>query len=464
MNRDRYDRNSRRDRRKRGAGRFWRRCLVLAVMILLILRYFGLTEVIWERVKEIDFIETIQEELAEIDLNLDLKLNLENDLTDHLRRIMKDGIPGSGLIAKIRYQLRGDDLQTWEQAALDEGLAAQAEEYYYMNLPEYLREAYREIYVKLMRHEDSGNMMASVTVDEFWKTYYAVLADHPEIFWIGPSAQVEESGLTGNVIAYHVEVTVPVEERDLVREKLEAEADACIGQIPQEYSDYQKMKAVYTYIVDRTDYQSDSLDSQNIQSVLLHRASVCAGYSKAFQYILNRMGFFCTYITGTIRDGGEHGWNLVRIDDSYYHVDVTWGDPVFVNSVGGEANTRSINYTYLCCTDETLFMTHVPGDSVPLPVCSSDTYDYYKINGLYYETFDFWTMYEVLMDSVRRGDQLIELRFGSRDAYDSAVFEMFEGNLLKDAGKYLMNLNGVNSWNYRYQTDENLYTIVLYWY
>ena len=387
----------------------------------------------------------------------------KNDGDKGFSDLMKN-FPGRGLFEKVMYRLKGDDLQTWEQAAVDEGIAASAEEYYYAHLPEHLREAYREIYVKLMRYEDEANMMASVSVDEFWKVYYAVLADHPEIFWIGTSAQVEHSGLTDTVIAYDVDVTIPAEEREAVREKLETEADLCIGQIPAEYSDYQKIKAVYEYIVDRTEYQADSPDSQNIQSVLLNRASVCAGYSKTFQYILNRMGFFCTYITGTIKDGGEHGWNLVRIDDAYYYVDVTWGDPVFVNQVEGESGENSINYTYLCCTDETLFQTHIPGDSVPLPECSSETYDYYKIHGFYYETFDYWTMYEVLMDSVRRGDRLIEMKFGSREAYDNAVFELFEGNLLQDAGQYLMNQNGVNSWNYRYQTDEEVYTVILYWY
>ena len=93
-----------------------------------------------------------------------------------------------------------------------------------------------------------------------------------------------------------------------------------------------------------------------------------------------------------------------------------------------------------------------------------DVYDYYKLNGWYYEIFDYWVLYEALMNSVRSGNQMAEMKFGSREAYDNAVFELFEGNLLKDAGKYLMNLNGVNSWNYKYQTDEELYTIVLYWY
>ena len=76
------------------------------------------------------------------------------------------------------------------------------------------------------------------------------------------------------------------------------------------------------------------------------------------------MGMFCTYITGTITNGGDHGWNMVRIGENYYYVDVTWGDPVFVNKIDGEGTDTAINYNYLCCTQTELFRTHVPSDAV----------------------------------------------------------------------------------------------------
>lgn len=105
-----------------------------------------------------------------------------------------------------------------------------------------------------------------------------------------------------------------------MKAQLEAAANECIYSIPSDASDYEKIKYVYEYIIDLTDYDANGIDTQNIQSVLLYQKSVCAGYSKAFQYILNRMGLFCTYITGTIRDGGDHGWNMVRIGENYYYV------------------------------------------------------------------------------------------------------------------------------------------------
>lgn len=377
--------------------------------------------------------------------------------------LLAASLTGCSAVNRVKHELSGSGVESWESAAIESGVASSVEEYYYDHLPESLHEAYREIYVHLMKNEDSGGFLTPVTVDDFWTAYYAVLADHPEIFWIGASAQVEESALTGKVVSYDLEVTVPAESRTSMRASLEAAADECISQISQEASTYQKIKYVYEYLIQTVDYDSGSQDSQNIQSALLYHSSVCAGYSKAFAYILHRMGLFCTYITGTIRGGGDHGWNMVRIDGQYYYVDVTWGDPVFANQMDGAGDVSTINYNYLCCTENDLFKTHVPGDSVQLPSCTSDDYNYYKLNGYYYDYFDWDTIYNALMNSVWNDESSIVMKFGSQDAYETAIYELFDDGLLNDAGQYLMDINGVTTWNYKYHTDDNFYLITIYW-
>lgn len=372
-------------------------------------------------------------------------------------------LTGCGLAERAVYGFSGEGVEHWENVAAENGITSKAEEYYYNNLPEGLHEIYREMYVHIMMNEDSGDIMSKVNADDFWKAYYAVLADHPEIFWVGSSAQIKESGLTKEVVSYSFETTVPTEARASMKENLEAAADGCIMQISADATDYQKIKYVYEYLIDTVEYSSGSADSQNIQSALLYRASVCAGYSKAFQYILNRMGLFCTYVTGTIKDGGDHGWNMVRIGGNYYYVDVTWGDPVFANRMDHIDSGQTKNYNYLCCTEYDLFKTHVPSDAIPLPSCTSDDYNYYKLNGFYYEYFDYNTIYNALMQSVWNGNSSIVLKFGSQEAYDSAKYELFEGSLLDDPGAYLMQINGVTSWNYKYHTDDNFYLITIYW-
>ncbi len=345
------------------------------------------------------------------------------------------------------------------------------EEYYFNSIPSSQNEIYRELYSRLANREDKAELYAAVSADEFWSAYYSVMADHPEFFWVGPSISVQQNALSGNVVSYEITSLVDPEQRDAVKAQLDQIADECINSIDPTFSEYGKIKAVYEYLINRVDYDTVTTSNprnQSAVSALIDKSSVCAGYSRAFQYILHRMGRFCTYVTGNITGGGEHAWNIVRIDGNYYNVDVTWGDPVFAGSVDGGAGDadRVMNYNYLCCTDAELALTHTValGDpDVTLPSCTMDNYNYYKVNGMYYEGFDYNTVYNALMNSVWEDRDHITMKFSSQDAYNMAVTELFTNKMTRDATQYLMETYGQSTWNYRYNTDDAFRLITIYW-
>ena len=82
-------------------------------------------------------------------------------------------------------------------------------------IPSNLNEIYRELYERLKNYEDSAELYAAVSTEDFiWTADHAVLADHPEFFWIGTSAQVTESALSGEVISYEITPAADRESRD----------------------------------------------------------------------------------------------------------------------------------------------------------------------------------------------------------------------------------------------------------
>ncbi len=358
----------------------------------------------------------------------------------------------TGMVASPYYHL-GDT--TWEHGGI--------EEYYFNQIPSELNEIYRELYERIRDGEDSADLYATVPLEDFWTAYYSVLADHPEFFWVGSNIEVQQNAVSGNVVSYKITTTVEPSARESMRMQLESAADALIAQIDPGASAYEKIKYVYEYLINTVDYDLQSADNQNIQSALLQKRSVCAGYARAFQYVLHRMGMFCTYVTGTITTGGDHAWNIVRIDDQYYHVDVTWGDPVFVGAEEGSSGVRSMNYNYLCCTDADIAGTHVVGTRVAMPACTDDSYNYYKRGGMFYETFDYDQVYGALMNSVWEERSSVTMKFGSADGYESAKAAMFQGSMLQDAAQYLMDIYGTQTWNYSYHTDDEFHLITIFW-
>ena len=67
------------------------------------------------------------------------------------------------------------------------------------------------------------------------------------------------------------------------------------------------------------------------------------------------------------------------------------------------------------------------------------------------------------MNSVWADDSYIVMKFGTQDGYETAKYELFQNNMLNDAGQYLMEVYGTSSWNYRYHTDDEFYLITIYW-
>ncbi|UKS54234.1 MAG6410 family transglutaminase-related lipoprotein [Mycoplasma feriruminatoris] len=68
------------------------------------------------------------------------------------------------------------------------------------------------------------------------------------------------------------------------------------------------------------------LKNQNAYSALVLRYTVCTGYAKGFKLILDELGIPCRFMEGSSdREStiSKHAWNLVQIDNEWYHVDTT---------------------------------------------------------------------------------------------------------------------------------------------
>ena len=67
------------------------------------------------------------------------------------------------------------------------------------------------------------------------------------------------------------------------------------------------------------------------------------------------------------------------------------------------------------------------------------------------------------MNSVWSDESSVVMKFGSAEAYETAKYEMFQNKMLSDAGQYLLSVYGGNTWNYRYNTDDDFNLITIYW-
>lgn len=209
---------------------------------------------------------------------------------------------------------------------------------------------YNQVYENAMLLNESFALVDSVETEEFEDVMCAVYNDHPELFWLETKYSY---GYTrdGNVVSVDLVFNMDKDDIESAKRKFENSVVAVISETKFIETDIEKERYVHDYIINNVTYDENSELNQSAYSALVNGKSVCAGYSRAFQYIMIEIGIPCYYSTG-FANNGDHAWNLVMLDGELVNVDVSWDD---YEKSGAPHDRR---YKYFNLTDKEIEATH----------------------------------------------------------------------------------------------------------
>ena len=98
---------------------------------------------------------------------------------------------------------------------------------------------------------------------------------------------------------------------------------------PDGKTDYEIVCAVNDYLCDRVYYPESepyAPVTHTAYGALHDGCAVCEGYACATKLILSSCGVESDIEVGVCTDGGDHAWNLVKIDGVWYQLDICWND------------------------------------------------------------------------------------------------------------------------------------------
>ncbi len=231
--------------------------------------------------------------------------------------------------------------------------------YYGMLTPDE-QAVYRQIYANALSVVSSFAPVKAINTSQLSNIFESVVNDHPELFYLDTSYSVKYTK-SGSVVEIQLVYYTLANALETAKANFSSAAKAVIAGASELPGDYEKEKYVHDYLVSNVSYADGAVLSQSAYSALVNGISVCAGYARANQYILQQLGIPCYYCTGYA--GEDHAWNIVKLSDGYYNEDITWDD------------TNPSTYDYFNRSDKDFAPSHTrTGLSVNLPPCNASSY------------------------------------------------------------------------------------------
>ena len=339
-----------------------------------------------------------------------------------------------------------EELRQMEVAQSEEG----HQEYYFKQLTEEEQRVYREL-LKGIRAREKEFYLTISDDDSIDRSYHAVLKDHPEIFWVHNREKIYKTTYSdSDYCVFTPGYTYTDSEIDEIQTAMEQSFQEVRALIPEDAGDYEKVRIVYTYVIDHTQYQTGE-DDQSIAGVFWKKSAVCAGYAGAVQYLLERLDIPCIYVDGSTKGSTEgHAWDIVKIGQEYYYVDATNGDqPDFLNGDAAQLEEhKTIIYDYLCPFPEEYEKTYTPSEELTVPACTAKNLDFYVLNQGYFEDYSWQDIYDYCKMRMDNGAAVVRFKFGSQEAFSEACRELLDDGVVQNVAQYYMKLHGLGQVEY----------------
>ena len=246
----------------------------------------------------------------------------------------------------------------------------------------------------------------------FWLKSYSYSLE-----WAIPEGEKEEK----NIYTYHLQY-FDLSESDIQRMKREIDAEVAriFALFPADADKWTQARIVHDELVKTVSYDEDkeSVYYFNPYGALVRHKAVCQGYASAFTFLMSRAGVYSTFTASE-----THGWNSMSALLSYEeYIDCTWDDPD-LNDANGQPYVFHDHFFLTKEEMESLEDHDVGKGGLPSVTFYGETEhaNYFYHEGYLLRSFDAGALAEIYRQQLQAGNNLLEARFETEEAYRRAL-------------------------------------------
>ena len=228
---------------------------------------------------------------------------------------------------------------------------------YFEMLDDDLKDLYRQVYANTLGYNSAFRPIVNASMSEIKDVIESVTYDHPELFWLNTTFYTEFD-YNGQAVEIDLSFYDSMGDLGSARAEFEAAANAILEGAAGLSNDYEKELYIHNALAERLSYKHSPID-QSAYSGIVSDHTVCAGYAKAFQYLMQKLGV-PTYLCVGTGAGELHAWDIVCAEGEYFNVDCTWDDQ------------DPTTYDYFNLSDRMNYMHRRMFRSVGLPDCTAE--------------------------------------------------------------------------------------------
>lgn len=292
--------------------------------------------------------------------------------------VIKEETTSDGyLTQEVKVPLLQDGYYSLEKEAVDNISTAGLSNVMKENLKNDILEALKKAVVTL---DVSKYKIPWDDNDLTWELFKEVINENPDLYYVSESAG--RTGGVGNIVA-RMNFDYDFSRQTGAIDKLayERAIQNILSNVKPEMTTEEKILAVHESFCEWVEYDNRlhhgnmPYESYSAYGALINGKAVCGGYSLAFVVLMQRIGVESKMV---ISPAMNHGWNLVKIDDNWYHIDTTWDDSTEV--------TGTIDHVWYLKSDKN--NGHYGWDASKYPRADSEKFDeFYNLTGkMYYES------------------------------------------------------------------------------
>lgn len=195
------------------------------------------------------------------------------------------------------------------------------------------------IYTNMMDTVDEIDLSAySVTVDELSDIFDKLKSNNPELFFVENTYTYTYTEQDGVIISMLPGYKFTGDTLSVARNEYDEFIENAVSGIDPSFGDVETLLYLHDYLASYAEYDS-SLVNGDAYLLISTGKGTCEAYTLTYMALCEAVGIECGYAGS---ESMNHAWNVVKADGEWYHVDVTWDDPV------PDFDGRVLHSSFLC--------------------------------------------------------------------------------------------------------------------